>query len=253
MAMERLNLRIPKPYGESTKEEIPFKKHFFIVSEGQTEETYFHGVNNFRKELKIKDSITIEVIEKEVGDEGKSHPRQLIDAALYNMGRITKDFKNIEAVKWKENCKWDFNPEDDIVCIIFDKDYKDLEKEINYIYDKSKENGIYLGFSNPNFEFWLLLHCENVLQYDNELLLKNPKNLQKKIVPGKSANKKYLEILLSMNKRGYKKGTSLRFEKFKEGIPLAIEQEKLYQEDNYKLFDELGSSVGLLLEMMINK
>lgn len=250
MTMERLNLRTPKPYGKSTQEESSFNKHIFIVSEGQTEETYFRGVKNYRSDLHIKNSIEILVIEKEDKDQGKSHPRQLVDAALIKMGRLNKDLSPVDKDQWQEHCEWDYDPDDDMVCVVFDKDYKGLEKEIDYIYDMCSKHKIYIGFSNPNFEFWLLLHFENIGQYSRELLLSNPKNIKGKLFPGKSKSKKYLQILLSIRAEGYKKGSSLKFEKFKDRISLAIKQEKEFEEDVYQLFYNLGSNIGLMIEMI---
>lgn len=65
-----------------------------------------------------------------------------------------------------------------------------------------------------------------------------------------STNKKYLEILVSKNAEGYTKGSKLRFERFLPLIDIAIEQSKLYCEDSRKLLDELGTSVGRLIEEM---
>ena len=63
--MEKLNLRKPKPYGVTTQQDLKFKRNYFLVSEGATEETYFHGVNSYKRELNIDNYIHIEVIAKE--------------------------------------------------------------------------------------------------------------------------------------------------------------------------------------------
>lgn len=95
-----------------------------------------------------------------------------------------------------------------IECIIFDRDYRDLEKWLDEIYDLCKKHNLYIGISNPNFELWLLMHFQDISQYDRELLLKNPKNLREEIVPGASKKKKYLEILVAKAADGYTKSHS---------------------------------------------
>ena len=64
--MKKLNLRNPKTF-DYTKEAgaIPPRIRFYCVSEGATEESYFFGVRNNRKELHIKNDVYIEVVEKQ--------------------------------------------------------------------------------------------------------------------------------------------------------------------------------------------
>lgn len=249
--MERLNLRKPKLYGERTDREKKFRKKFFIISEGPTEESYFHGVNNFKTELNIRNDIHIEVVEKEEKDTTKSHPKQIVDAALFCMGRIDLDGKNIVESEWEQNCKWDFYDKDiDVVCVIFDRDYRHLEKHWDYIIDKCKANNIFIAMSNPNFEFWLCLHFEQIHMYDRTLLKRNPKNLRGKYFSDKSKSKKYLEIILSDLSGGYKKGKTLDFDKYKDNLEMAITYEKEFEENIDKLFNNLGSNVGVLIKKM---
>lgn len=251
--MKRLNLRTPKPYENIWKEDEEEKKQFFIVAEGPTEEFYFTGVKNNRRELDINSNVHIEVIQKESGEESLSHPRQLVTAALMCMGRMDAEGHELPEDEWEKHCRWDYRREVDVVCVIFDRDYRNLENELDWIYDMCNKHKIYIGISNPNFELWLLMHFPDVQQYDRKLLKENPKNLHGKVVPGASAKKKYLEIVLSGVANGYVKGSSLKFERFADGISLAIEQEKLFEEDTEKLREYLGSNVGVLLTKMKKK
>lgn len=250
--MKKLNLRTPKSYDYSdTEEKQKLRSKFFCVSEGPTEESYFLGIKNNKRELKIKNDVYIEIVEKEKGQESYSHPMQLVMACLQCMGRLDMDEKDIPEEEWEKNCKWkEYDPEIDTVCIIFDRDYRDLEKCLDNIYEKCRKHKIYIAISNPNFELWLLLHFSDIGQYDKEMLLRNPKNVKKQIFSDASKNKKYLEIVLSKVAEGYKKGSSIKFEKYKEFVPLAIEQAKLFSEDSEKLKNELGTSVGKLIEKM---
>ncbi|RKI89403.1 hypothetical protein D7V94_18285 [Parablautia intestinalis] len=79
--------------------------HFYCISEGATEESYFYSVRNNKTELNIKNDVYIEVIEKQEGQETLSHPMQLVKACLFQMGRIDLEGNSISKDKWVENCK----------------------------------------------------------------------------------------------------------------------------------------------------
>ncbi len=250
--LKKLNLRTPKIFNyENEAETISPRIRFYCVSEGATEESYFFGVRNNKAELNIKNDVYIEVIEKQKGQETLSHPMQLINACLVQMGRIDQNGNQIPENEWEENCKWDnFDAEIDQVCVIFDRDYRKLESKLNEIFELCNQHGIKIVMSNPNFELWLLMHFPNIKQYESQKLLKNPKNLKHQLFNDASINKKYLEILVSKNAGGYSKGCKLEFKKFLPFIDIAVEQAKLYCEDSSKLVNELGTSVGKLIEEM---
>lgn len=248
--MKRLNLRTPKPFEDIWKEDNKERRQFFIVAEGPTEESYFTGVKNNRRELNIGSDVHIEVVPKSEGEESLSHPYQLVTAALVCMGRMDVQGNELPEEVWEENCKWDYRREVDCVCVIFDRDYRNLEKWLDWIYDMCKKHGIYIGVSNPNFELWLLMHFPNIQQYNKTILLTNPKNLRGKVDPNASLKKKYLEIQLSKLAGGYTKGSSLKFARFINGVELAIKQEKLFEEEVALLKENLGSNIGVLMNMM---
>ena len=84
--MKKLNLRNPKTFDYTNEAgAIPPIIRFYCVSEGATEESYFFGVRNNRKELHIKNDVYIEVVEKQEGQETLSHPMQLVHACLLQM------------------------------------------------------------------------------------------------------------------------------------------------------------------------
>lgn len=250
--MERLNLRTPKPYNfddESGTAEARIR--FYCVAEGATEESYFYGIRNNKKDLKIKNEVHIEVIEKQEGQETFSHPMQLVNACLFQMGRIDTDGTEISEDKWQENCKWDeFDADIDQVCVIFDRDYRNLEESLNTIFDLCDRHGIRVVMSNPNFELWLLMHFPDIKQYSPQDLLNNQKNLRHRLFTDASAKKKYLEILVAKNAKGYTKGSRIKFEKFQPYIDNAVEQAKMYCEEPQKVAGELGTAVGKLIEKM---
>lgn len=232
-------------------ETVPPRIRFYCISEGATEESYFRGVRNNKTQLSIKNDVYINVIEKQEGQETLSHPLQLVKSCLYQMGCIDSEEKELPEDKWKENCKWDgFDREMDQVCVIFDRDYRGLEKYFDNIFELCEKYKIKIVMSNPNFELWLLMHFPNINQYDEKMLLENPKNLKYKLFKNASKKKKYLEILLSNYANGYSKGKKISFEKFLPLIDKAISQASLYCENSKELTDKLGTSVGKLLRQM---
>ena len=250
--MQKLNLRAPKTYDMSGISEIQTPRiHYYCVSEGPTEESYFYGIRNNRAELNIKNDVYIHVVEKEEEQKTLSHPKQLVDACLVQMGHMDEDGNEISEEDWEKYCKWeDYDPEIDQVCVIFDRDYRDLEKHLKKIYELCEKHKINVVMSNPNFELWLLMHFPNIKQYDRKKLLENKKNLRHEVDENASKSKKYLEILVAKSANGYSKGSKIHFERFLPLVDDAINQAKLYCEDSQLLENELGTSVGKLIRQM---
>lgn len=252
ISLKRLNLRKPKEYdyGMDTETVKP-RIRFYCIAEGATEESYLEVVKNNKVFLKIKNEVVIEVIKKEDEQKTMSHPMQLVKAALTSMGRIDAEGKEVPPKEWKNQCQWDkYDSVIDEVCVVFDRDYKNLENHLDEIYKLCKKHEIQIIMSNPNFELWLLMHFPEISQYDPQKLQENRKNLGGQIDKTASKKKKYLEILVARNAEGYKKGSSLKFERFMPGIELAMEQAKLFCENPKELRDNPGSSMGRLLSQM---
>ncbi len=250
--MKKLNLRVPKPYEYRAQSgSVPLRRKYYCICEGPTEESYFWGVRNNRAELNIKNDVHIEIIPKEEGQESYSHPMQLVNACLSAMGQIDKDGNVLLQEEWEKNCKWDdFDSERDAACIIFDRDYKNLEQYLDEIFRLCQKNHIRIVMSNPNFELWLLMHFPDISQYKQDDLLENKKNRKKERFPDASVHKKCLEILVAKHAQGYKKGRDLSFERFLPHIHLAVQQAKLFCEDERKICDYLGTAAGKLIQDM---
>lgn len=246
--MKPLKLRTPKTYDYTAQSGIEsLRRTFFCVSEGPTEESYFKGIKNSKRKLNIKNEVHIEIVEKEEGFEGYSHPEQLVMACLRHMGRIDEEGNDIPEKEWENHKIWkDFEPETDLACVIFDRDYRGLK--IDNLYETCQKHGIFIAISNPNFELWLLMHFPNIEKHDRDTLLANQKNVRHQLFTDASKDKKYLEIVLSRAAIGYKKGAAVKFEDYVDGLPLALEQAKLYCEDYIQLKDKLGTSVGNLIK-----
>lgn len=92
--------------------------------------------------------------------------------------------------------------------------------------------------SNPNFEFWLLLHFDEVLGIDREKLLENPK-IDKK--------KRFVVVELCKLVPGYRKN-KIMFSEFLCRIDNAIQNEKQFTETLVELKTQIGSNIGLLIQ-----
>ena len=67
----------------------------------------------------------------------------------------------------------------DKICFIIDRDRESFvshesNNQYSYVLEKCGENGFGFYLTNPNFEFWLLLHFDDVEALDNNMLLENP-------------------------------------------------------------------------------
>ena len=131
----------------------------------------------------------------------------------------------------------------DKMCLIVDRDKKSFkEEQYNYVKEECKKKNFKLYVTNPCFEFWLLLHFDEVHSINREKLLEN-KRASSKVRYVESELKKYFPY----NKNKY--NAELLIEK----IDLAIENEKRFCEDIERLKNELGSNVGLLIQELKGK
>ena len=137
-----------------------------------------------------------------------------------------------------ENEQITYSEDIDKMCLIVDRDKKSFkEEQYNYVKEECKKKNFKFFVTNPCFEFWLLLHFDEVHSINREELLEN-KRVNSKVRYVQSELKKYFPY----NKNRY--NAELLIEK----IDLAIENEKSFCEDIEELKDELGSNVGLLIQ-----
>ena len=131
----------------------------------------------------------------------------------------------------------------DKMCLIVDRDKKSFkEEQYNYVKEECKRKNFKFYVTNPCFEFWLLLHFDEVHSINREKLLEN-KRASSKVRDVESELKKYFPY----NKNKY--NAELLIEK----IDLAIENEKRFCEDIEELKDKLGSNIGLLTKELKEK
>ena len=144
------------------------------------------------------------------------------------------------------NCqKITYDPDYDKLCLITDRDKQSFkEDQYDYVLETCKQKGYCFYVTNPCFEFWILLHYNEVFNYNRDDLLENKKERVK-------AKKRFIEKQLSILMSGYNKD-NLDFEKLIDKVGTAITNEKHFCEDSVELKNSLGSNVGLLLSEMMN-
>lgn len=133
----------------------------------------------------------------------------------------------------------------DQICLIVDRDKESFlalpeNNQYKYVMDKCIERGFNLYITNPCFEFWLLLHFDEVFELDKDKLLENGKITSKK---------RYAEYELCRIYPGYTKN-SYKAEELVKDIDKAIRNEKVFCEDTLALENSIGSTIGKLIEEM---
>lgn len=130
----------------------------------------------------------------------------------------------------------------DKICLIVDRDKESFlaipgNNQYDYVLRICQEKGFGFYVSNPCFEFWLLLHFEEVFELDKDKLLENPQV---------TAKRRYTEYELRKLLPGYSKN-NYKTEKLMKQVKDAIRNEQKFCEDINQLKDKLGSAIGLLI------
>ncbi len=134
-----------------------------------------------------------------------------------------------------------YSPIIDSLNMVIDRDKDSFtEKQYDEVIKFCKENNVNLYVSNPSFEFWLLLHFKEIECEDKQKMLENPKI---------NGSRRYLEKRLHDICKYTK--TKFVFEPFQENVHDAILREKNYEENIYKLKNNLGTNVGKLVDEII--
>ncbi|PKM71456.1 MAG: abortive phage resistance protein [Firmicutes bacterium HGW-Firmicutes-17] len=154
---------------------------------------------------------------------------------------ISEDISNI-----LKNQKITYDEDFDKICLIVDRDRKSFIcnpkiDQYSYVLDtcKKKEFGFYV--TNPCFEFWLLLHFDEVHTLDRTLLLENHKVKRRRT---------HAEQQLKKLMPGYQK-SSYDAHVLVKKIDTAIKNSKDYCNDIVNLENTVGSNLGILIEEML--
>ncbi len=136
----------------------------------------------------------------------------------------------------------------DKICLIVDRDRKSFisapgNNQYAYVMNKCNEKKFGFYITNPCFEFWLLLHFEEVFNIDYSKMLINPRV---------TAKRNYAEDELKKLIPNYRK-TRYDAVSLVNRIDKAIENENKFCEDIKELEYSLGSNVGkLIVEMRMD-
>ena len=194
----------------------------------------FKYFNKYPKKIKIINFIIKEVIKKL---QYENFEQEMEESSIYPYFFKINELKNIE------NKQITYSEDIDKMCLIVDRDKKSFkEEQYNYVKEECKRKNFKFYVTNPCFEFWLLLHFDEVHSINREKLLEN-KRASSKVRYVESELKKYFPY----NKNKY--NAELLIEK----IDLAIENEKRFCEDIEELKDKLGSNIGLLIKELKEK
>ena len=169
----------------------------------------------------------------------------LLNMIIKKLFLTIEEIPNILEIVLKniENKQITYSEDIDKMCFIVDRDKKSFkEEQYNYVKEECKKKNFKLYVTNPCFEFWLLLHFDEVHLINKEELLEN-KRASSKVRFVESELKKYFPY----NKNKY--NAELLIEK----IDLAIENEKKFCENIEELKDKLGSNIGLLIKELKEK
>jgi len=117
--------------------------------------------------------------------------------------------------------------------LVFDKDAL-TDEQFTDVFEKAKNEGFKIGFSNLNFEVWLLAHFEKLTKR-----------------PTSPSDKTVLEAKLTENlNQAYKKGDRKQLEKIVSNYNQAIENASAVNE---AVFDYQCTTVGTMLEGILDK
>ncbi|HDX9529695.1 TPA: RloB domain-containing protein [Bacillus thuringiensis] len=264
------------------------KKYFFVLEGEKTEHIYMNEVINHRNKDSLIEVIILERVSKHRSNqhgitvsiqqflEENAELDQKIKTQLYDLcNQYDEDNINetelLESVnellgdkneefiaKYNENAieqirllhKLDrYSDGLDKICLILDRDYKSFKLEqYDAVLKICEENGFLLGITNPNIEFYLLLHIDDAQKHDPSLILEN-----RRISKAKSS-KKFVESELNNSlklfQRSYSK-TKFDAKFFVDRFPEFLKNIENYETDNTSLKTEIGSSVHKIIQQIL--
>ena len=208
----------------------PFRKYFFICEGANTETFYFRRLIDLRKQLGIHPLIDIRLWEKTEEDRNLSFAKKLVEFAESQ----------------KQNKNNGFDPERDKMIIVFDGDiFEEKVQGYDDLIATIEEKDI-AAVTNPNFELFLLLHVagsveQRVKGHEMEFLTMDEKNRY-------SYAYNVLHELTGMNAK-----TNPRIGELADKVLIAINQEKMINQDIHQLKGKVSSNVGKIIEGIISE
>lgn len=154
MIMIRESVSIRRRYKGNIRKLDPYKNYYLSVEGIRTEPLYLKHLINNRRELGILDQIELVPLERTHRDEGRTQPEELLEIIL--------EFRKARIESGEDS------QQDDVYCIMFDKDSFKNELHPNEKYfefiKRALDEGIEVIVTNPCFELWLILHKEHTYQ-----------------------------------------------------------------------------------------
>ncbi|MDO4328997.1 MAG: RloB family protein [Lachnospiraceae bacterium] len=208
----------------------PFRKYIFICEGANTETFYFEKLIDIRKELGIHPLIDIRLWEKTGEDKNLSFAKNLAEFAA----------------KQKAIAENEFDPDRDKMIIVFDGDI--FEEKVQGYEDlvRSIEETDIAAVSNPGFELFLLLHIDD--SYEKYIKGQEADFLK---LDEKNKYSHAYKVLLEATGMNSKKNSDIG--NLAENVMLAIQQEKLINQDIHQIKGRVSSNVGLIIESIIKE
>ena len=206
----------------------PFRKYFFICEGANTETYYFRKLVDLRKALNIHPLIDIRLMEKTEEHSNLSYLKKLLEFA--------------ETLKDDESL--DFDKKHDKMIVIFDADIFE-EKVLGYevLINKGEKSNI-IGITNPGFEVFLLMHIEGA--FEKYIKDKNDKFFE---LDEKNRYRHAYKMLLDAT--GMNSKTNSKIGNLAENVFVAIEQEKLINQDIHNVKGVVSSNIASIIEGII--
>lgn len=204
-------------------------KYYFVICEGEnTEPGYFQALDASKRELGLHNLIKIITPRKTGKDRGASHPEKLVALAKATISNGD--------IKFRKNDK---------ILIVFDADaFQDNEAGYQSILSNNAAEFV-LGITNPSFELFLLLHrtdaVARLIKPDEAAILANIKIGKRRYI-AKKVSKEFR--INSKNKSQVKA--------LVKDVHIAIEQEKLINQDINRAIGKITSNIGQIIESIMN-
>ena len=134
----------------------------------------------------------------------------------------------------------------DKICLIVDRDKESFlalpqNNQYDYVLRTCQEKGFGFYVSNPCFEFWLLLHFDEVFELDRDKLLENPHV---------TAKRRYTEHELRKLLPGYSK-SNYKTETLMKRVEMALKNEEEFCEELDRLREKVGSNAGKVIKELM--
>lgn len=199
--------------------------------------------------INISRKLLVEVLKKSIehggralNDRTKNYDEvcELICDDLKNF-KITEVAEDIEQImEWAEIS---YDKDFDKICIIVDRDEKSFKADqYDDVLIKCKDNNYSLFVTNPCFEFWLLMHYDDVSELDEEKIRRNEKI---------NSKNRFLQSELKKRLESYKKN-KYNATKLILNIDKAINNSTKYCNDIEELKYKIGTNLAELILSMRN-